>query len=307
MKSTYVKTILHTILDRRLYGRTFCLNCLPFLAFGISFQSAIIFALNRQMLALYLPTAIGVVLFSALGAKNTAREFYCIGYYLGLLFLFASVLAETLTFLIQVQNSLFGTFQIVAVFSISTVAFVISTVHIAVWGQRVSLRVSAGLTDDFFRKKKKKWENELDEFPNAKGILEAMDGGRFIANLFDRGSFNLVVLWSCNVMEEIIDAIADSIILVNPEKTELFKTKDGRRLNYPRQLKNFGWILSAGKDLNNDSLNEDRLWNALRNNIAHHNHKPTFPETYGALTILTSFMDTTPKTLQTWKPPQQPS
>ncbi|MCJ7633496.1 hypothetical protein MUP77_14055, partial [Candidatus Bathyarchaeota archaeon] len=118
MKSTYVKAILHTILDRRLYGRTFYLKCLPFLAFGFFIQSAIIFVLNRQMLALYLPIAIGAVLFFALGAKNTGREFYCIGYHLGLLFLFASVLAETLTFLIQVENSLFGAFQIVAVFSI---------------------------------------------------------------------------------------------------------------------------------------------------------------------------------------------
>ncbi|MCJ7761268.1 hypothetical protein MUP59_09050, partial [Candidatus Bathyarchaeota archaeon] len=182
---------------------------------------------------------------------------------------------------------------------ISTMAFAISTVHIAVWGQRVSLRVSAGLTDDFFRKTKKKWENELNEFPNAKSILDSMDGGRFIANLFDRGSFNLVVLWSCNVMEEIIDAIADGIISMNPEKTELFKTKDGRPQNYPRQLKNLGWQSSQGNNHNDESLNEDKLWNALRNNIAHHNHKPTFDETYGTLLILTSFVKTMPKILQT--------
>ncbi len=301
MKSTHAKTILRTILDRRLYGRTFYLNCLPFLAFGVFFQSVIIFVLNRQMLALYLPTAIGAVLFSALGAKNTGREFYCIGYHLGLLFLFASVLAETLTFLLQVENSLFGAFQILVVFCLSTIAFAISSVHIAVWGQRVSLRVSAGLTDDFFRKKREKWENELNEFPNAKSILDSMDGGRFIADLFDRGSFNLMVLWSCNVMEEIVDAITDGIISRKPEKAELFKTKDGRRKNYPRQLKNLGWQPCQGKDHKDSSLNEDKLWNALRNNIAHHNHKPTFAETYGALKVLTCFMTTMPMTLKAWK------
>jgi hypothetical protein len=301
MKSSYARVILHAILDRRPFGRTFFLNCLPFLVFGFFFQSAVIFVLNRQMLVLYLPTAIGAVLFSALGAKNSGREFYCIGYHLGLLFLFASVFAETSTFLLNVENSPLGAFQIIVIFSISTIAFVISTVHIAVWGQRVSLRVSAGLTDDFFSKQKKQWGSELNEFSNPKIILDSMDGGRFVANLFDRGSFNLVVLWSCNVMEEIIDAITDGIISRKPEKAELFKTKDGRPQNYPRQLKNLGWQLCQKKDHNDESLNEDKLWNALRNNIAHHNHKHTFAETYGTLKVLTCFMTTMPMTLKAWK------
>jgi hypothetical protein len=303
MKSTYASAVLHAILDRRLYGRTFFLNCLPFLAFGIVFQSLVISMLNKPMLALYLPTAVGLVLFSALGSRNFAREFYCIGYHLGLLFLLASVLAETSTFLLHVENSPFGAFQIIVVFAISTMAFVISTVHIAVWGQRVSLRMSAGLTDDFFRKQKKEWKNELKEFPNAKSILDSIDGGRFIANLFDRGSFNLVVLWSCNVMEEIVDAITDGIISMHPEKTELFKTKDGRRQNYPRQLKNLGWQLRRTRDQNDESLDEDQVWNTLRNNIAHHNHKPTFAETYGTLKVLTCFLTTMPMTLKAWKQP----
>jgi hypothetical protein len=254
------------------------------------------------MLVVYVPTAFGLILISALGAKNFSKEFHCIGYHLGLLFLFTSVLAETSTFLLHVENSLYGAFQIIVVFSISTIAFVISTVHITVWGQRVSLRDSVGLTDDFFSKQKKIWKDELNGFPNSKKIIDSLDDGRFVASLFDSGFFNLTVLWSCNVMEKIIDAAADGIISKNPKKADLFKTKDGRSQNYPRQLKNLGYKYCQENDNESKSLDVDTLWNVLRNKIAHRNYKPTFHETYGTLRILVLFMKEMPRILQAWKP-----
>lgn len=289
---------LHAIFDWRLYGQTFLLHSLPFLVIGFLIQSYVIFVSNRQVLAFFVPTAFGLVLMCALGAKNVSREFHPIGYYLGLLFLFASLLAETSTFLIRVENSLYGVFQILLVFSISIAAFVTSTTHVAVWGQRVSLRESARLTDDFFKKQKEKWKNELAGFPNLDNVLEGLDDGRFVADLFDSGSFNLVVLWSCNVMEEIIDAAAQGIISKEPAKRRLFKKEDGSPERYPLQLKNLGYEADPESGNRDDQVSIEALWHKIRNDVAHRNHRPTFSETYGALTILVSFMERMPNTLQ---------
>lgn len=303
MNSINFRGILRALWDRRLYGRTFLLNSVPFLGFGFFFQLSVIFVLNRQMLSFYVAVFLGLILFSALGAKNFAKEFHCIGYHLGLLFLFASVLAETATFLLHVENSLYGVFQILVVFCISTVAFVISTMHITVWGQRASLRVSAGLTNGFFRKQKKIWEHELGKFPNFNNILENLDDGQFVAGLFDRGSFNLVILWSCNVMEKIIDATVEGIISKDPTKRPVFKKEDGSRQRYPLQLKNLGYEIGSESENKGDQVSIEALWHKIRNDVAHRNIRPTFHETYGALTILVSFMEKMPKTLQAWKLP----
>lgn len=292
---------LHAVFDWRLYGRTFLLRSLPFLVIGLLIQSYVIFVLNRQVLSFYVPLAFGLILICALGAKNVSREFRPIGYYLGLLFLFASLLAETSTFLIRVENSLYGAFQILLVFFISIAAFTISITHIAVWGQRVSLRDSARLTDDFFKKQKEKWENELTGFPNLNKILDGLDNGRFVADLFDSGSFNLVVLWSCNVMEKIIDAAAEGIISKEPAKRRLFKKEDGSSERYPLQLKNLGYDIELENGNGDDQLSIEALWHKIRNDVAHRNYRPMFYETYGALTILVSFMERMPKTLQSCK------
>lgn len=289
---------LQAIFDWRLYGRTFLLRSLPFLVIGFLIQSYLVFVLNRQVLAFFAPFVFVLILVCALGAKNVSREFRPIGYYLGLLFLIASLLAETSAFLIRVENSLYGAFQILLVFSISIAAFVISTTHIAVWGQRVSLRESARLTDDFFKKKKEKWKNELAGFPNLNNILEGLDNGRFVADLFDSGSFNLVVLWSCNVMEKIIDAAAEGIISKEPPKRRLFKKEDGSSERYPLQLKNLGYDTDPENRNRDDQISIEALWHKIRNDVAHRNYRPTFFETYGALTILVSFMERMPKTLQ---------
>jgi len=183
------------------------------------------------------------------------------------------------------------------VFSLSENAFVISIIMIVVSGQRASLRKSIGLNDDFFEKEKRTWENQLDGFPNLDRILENLDEGRLIASLFDKGFFNLVVLWSCNVMEEVVDATAKGVISKCPEKRQLFKTETGHGLPYPTQLKNLGYRSYQS----NEEFNIDRLWNRLRNKIAHHNYRPSFDETNKALQVIVSFVKEMPTILQDWK------
>ncbi|MBX5328604.1 MAG: hypothetical protein QHH18_07500 [Candidatus Bathyarchaeota archaeon] len=152
------------------------------------------------------------------------------------------------------------------------------------------------MTDNFFIRQKEIWKNELKEFQNADKIIECLDDGRFIASLFDEGLFNLTILWSCNIMEKVIDAIVNEIIARNPEKRGLFRTEEGRPRNYPRQLENLGYKYSAVNKL----FDVDTLWNKIRNNIAHHNYKPTFDETYETLNILVSFTREMPKMLKSW-------
>jgi len=139
------------------------------------------------------------------------------------------------------------------------------------------------------------WESDLSGFSHADKIIKHLDDGRFIPKLFDKGLFNLTVLWSCNMMEKIIDAVVHEIIVLTPEKRDLFRTKE-RWLSYPRKLKNLGYEYSA----EDKSFDFPDLWNKLRNKIAHHNKRPTFDETYETLKILVSFTKETPKIIKTW-------
>jgi hypothetical protein len=253
------------------------------------------------MLAVYVPLYFGIILLSGLIAKNFGREFHAMSYWLGLLFLPVSVLAETLAFVIRVENTLFGFLQILLILSISNVALVTSTLHIIIYGERASLRENIRLTDDFFGKQKKIWKDELDGFPNLNNILDNLDDGRFVASLFDRGSFNLAVLWSCNLMEKIIDTAAEGIISKNPPRRPLFKKEDGGPQRYPLQLRNLGYEPRPEAGSKNEQIDIETLWHKIRNDVAHRNYKPTFHETYGALRILVSFTEEMPRVLQAWK------
>jgi len=126
-----------------------------------------------------------------------------------------------------------------------------------------------------------------------------VDDGDFVAHLFDSGSFSFAVLWSCNLMEKVIDSTVEAILSQNPEKTKLFRKDNGERRGYPQQLENLGLKLQERSV--NDSLTTERLWHELRNSIAHHNHRASFQETYDTLAIVVSFTKELPKTLQAWK------
>ncbi len=184
--------------------------------------------------------------------------------------------------------------------AVTDTALLLAILQITVLGQRVSLRRSVPLTDDFFKKQKEEWRNNLQGFPNLDEILRSLDDGQYIAGLFEKGSFNLAVLWSCSTIEKIIDSTADGIISITPEKTSLFRKQNGLPQHYPSQLKILGYSLKIEKQDNSEQMNIFTLWE-LRNKIAHDNYKPTFSETYCALTILVSVVHEFPKTLQSWK------
>jgi hypothetical protein len=150
-------------------------------------------------------------------------------------------------------------------------------------------------------KQKKVWEKKLADLPNLENILISIDSGRFVATLFDRGSFNLAVLWSCNLMEQIVDAVVAEIISRNPQRMEFFKKEDSGPVGYPKQLRNLGFKPSIEKNRKDEQITTEALWHKIRNDIAHRNYKPTFQQTSGTICILVSFMEEMPEILEAWK------
>lgn len=201
----------------------------------------------------------------------------------------------------RVEGTLWGFSQLFLIFILSVLALFVLIVQIAVPGQRASLRNSIHLTDGFFEKQRRVWSNELAVFPNATKIVECLDEGKYIAGLFDQGSFNLAVLWSCNIMEKITDAVAEGIISNDSSNVALFKKTDGSRRGYPEQLRNIGYKLNAKNANSKNQITLEQLWHELRNDIAHRNYRPTFEETAVALDALVNFVQEMPKTLQTWR------
>ncbi len=288
---------------RRLYGPRFFWISGPPLAVGLAVEITIDYALNRLILLLYVPMFFALVLVSGLGSKNFARtqEVPNMGHLRGSLFLITSTLAIAFPFLAKFPNDMYGLFQFLLTFSVPTVALTLAIVEVTVLGQRISLRDNVHLDDGFFKKRKRIWEKELEGFPNSAKIIEKIDDGRFIPVFFDRGSFNLVVLWSCNVMEEIIDAAVDGIIQRDPTKKLTFKNERGGPQRYASQLKNLNYVHCQSIDGESDQITIEDLWDKVRNAIAHHKYKPTFDQTFAAMTIFVQFMEEFPKTLQSSK------
>ena len=301
-KKSRLEMLFDAIIDKNLYGRGFLYHSVYYLAFGLFVQSLIHFLLNPQLLIIYVPSYVVLILVTATFTKNLTREVHPMASWLAYLLLFTSALSKTFAYVVQFPN-VYPFFspdaQRLSVLFISEGAILASLITIVVIGQRISLRNSVGLTDKFFDKEKDRWRNEVEDFPNFDKILESLDGGRFVAGIFDKGFFNLTILWSCNVMEEVIDAIAEGIINKNPEKKMLFRNEKGFRLPYPSQMKNLGYEFCQ-KSLNKVQLNVENLWQKVRNRIAHHNYRPSFDETNETLKILTSFVKETPNILQKW-------
>jgi hypothetical protein len=121
----------------------------PLLALGFVTPVSIYLVLNRFMLLSYVPLFIMLILVSGLGSKNFGQEFHNIGYFRGFVFLIASVLASIFAFTLRV-DTWYGLFQVILILAISSCALVTAIVEVTIWGQRVSLRNSIGLTDEFF-------------------------------------------------------------------------------------------------------------------------------------------------------------
>lgn len=299
-ETSRLKMMFDAVKDKNLYGRAFFYNSFFYLIIGLIVQYYVYYLLTPTWLVIYVPLYFAMIfLLSGLFAKNFKKEFHPMGWWLALLLLLSSTLAKAFAIIAPFENTFIGFLKRLLVLGIPEPAFLISLVTIAVFGQRLSLRNSIGLDDKFFVKEKNRWKSEVKGFPNFDKILESLDGGQFVAGLFDKGLFSLAILWSCNVMEEVVDAIADGITSKAPEKKAFFKTEEGRPRRYTLQLKNLGYA-SLLKRQENSKFNVNILWHKVRNDIAHHNYTPTFNDTNATLKILILFVRETPFVLQQW-------
>lgn len=160
----------------------------------------------------------------------------------------------------------------------------------------LSLRRSIDLHSRFFLNQRRNWEKELAELANSDKILESLDNCQFTITLFDEGLFGLTILWSCNVMEESVDEIANSLLLKYPDKKAAFRNEENKPLPYPRQLRNLGYKYDLEEE-GKEKISIEDLWHKIRNKIAHHNYIPTYRETLATLEILVFFIKETPDTL----------
>jgi hypothetical protein len=215
-----------------------------------------------------------------------------------------SAISIYFTFIFNPENKLIGLVLNLATFVFAQIAFVFSILNIIVIGQRVSLRNNVKLKDDFFDKGKERWEKELAGFPNLDGILENLNQGKYIAGLFERGSFDLTILWACNIMGNIVNTATDAIIDKFPVREELFRRKKVDRAGgihidferYPIQLVNLGFFPQKRSEQDGENFNLEILWQT-RNDIAHRNEKPSFFMTIETLRVLVSFTNEMPKLL----------
>jgi len=239
---------------------------------------------------------LGFVLITGFLTKNFSREFHPIGWFTSVILFLTSILAKSFGFTYSFEASLYGFSQWLFVLAISEIGFLFSLMNIIIIGQRQSLRKGLGLEDKFFDKEKEIWRKKLERFPNLDRILEGLDEGRVVHNLFDQGFFNLTILWSCNVIEEVVDAVVDVIISKDPKKETLFRNERDYRLPYPVQLRNLGYKSYQDKT----EFNVGNLWHT-RHKIAHRNYRPSYKETNGTLKILISFSKEIPSVLHTWE------
>jgi hypothetical protein len=166
-----------------------------------------------------------------------------------------------------------------------------------VYGQRVSLRRSMGLTVDFFKKQKKAWTERLANFPNSDNIVNCIDGAPAVTELFDHGSFGLALLWSCAVMEQILDAVAEGVISREPARRKIFRHKNDYRKAPLEQMENLGFCPDLSKSRDDEKITLKDLY-SVRNEFAHRSVLPTFQQTFGAMATLKSFIEEMPEILQ---------
>ena len=264
-------------------------------------QSSIIFVLNPVFLFVYVPLIFVFIIFSPITSKNILRENNTMSYGKNFVFLVSAFLASLTPSLINFENSIFGATQLLTITTITSIALPLSSIQMLTLGQRVSIREHLKFTDDLFKKQKESWKEKVASFPNYDEIIQNFDQGKYIPDLFDRGSFNLVILWSCIFMEKIIDASIEGIVSKNHEVESFFKRKNGSRKSYPVKLKNLTFGMNSNICNKKEGITSEFLWHSLRNDIAHRNTRPTFTETYATLCYLLTFIQEMPNVLQEWK------
>jgi hypothetical protein len=291
-----IRSFLDAIFDKNLYGKSFILGSLPYLSLGLFIQYTIYLALSSNLFAVYLPVYCILIIVSPILTKNIRVQFHPMEWRFAVLFLFASVFSKFSAFFFPFEATPIGAFMSLFVLLISELTFTISLVMIVVNGQRESLRENIGLTHSFFKNQKEMWSDEAKGFPNLEEIANNLDSGRFLTTFFDNGYFNLSILWSCNIMEQVVDATAETAISKAPEMKTLFRNREDRPVRYPKQLKNLGYksiLKGSGRE-----FHVAILWHEVRRNIAHYNYMPSYYETMETLKILISFVEETPMILR---------
>ena len=185
------------------------------------------------MLYIHVPLFVTLLMVSGFGSKNMSprahkREIHSMGPIRVFLFTLISVMASVAPFIVsQPSDPWLAPAQYPLLYGISTLALTIAVVEITIYGQRISLRTSLGLTDDFFKNQKEIWAEKLADFPNSDNIVNCLDGVPAVTASFDHGSFGLALLLSFAVMEQTLDEVAEGVLSREPEKRGIFRHKKG--------------------------------------------------------------------------------
>jgi len=287
-----IQNLARDLFDKNLYGFSFfltSLNCL--IPFVILLYAT--YLINPAQFVSVLVTYVVIVILTGLFSKNLII-FHPMDLLFSWFFIITSIISLVFCFVAKFPEPPLGIFQMLLIMLIAIISFDFSSINIIVLSHRRSLREKFGLKDHFFENQKERWKTKLEGFPNHSKIIECLGQGRYIPVLFDRGYFNLTVLWCCSLIEEVVDEIADGILEKNPEKTSLFKRNDGRKLPYVKQLENLGYKPSfKGKYLRN-------LWEVwgIRNKVAHRNYQPSFVETADTVEFFICFVNEIPIVLE---------
>jgi hypothetical protein len=296
-----------TILDKRLFYPCRSWHSFWFLfsiVYIILFPSMIfvVFGGSWFLAILFTVAVLVYIAISSLCAKNFRRnEVQGIPQYIALLFFIISFLGFGFYLIYPYENSIIGVFESALLFGLSSLAIFVSAFIMGLRGQRVHLRSRIGLDDNFIGRQKELWTQQLQGFPNASNIIKELDSGKRIASLFDRGSFDLAILWSCSVMEGVINATIKEICKRDSDKRRLFRTPEGIPMSPHNKLAVFNYTHKYRPCRKKEEITTKTLWKELRNPIAHDTKAISFEETYGALMIFVSFLEEFPKTLIAWQ------
>lgn len=295
--------VLLQIFDRRLYGRSFFVNSVPFLVVIFALQIMIYFLLNSPMLYIHVPLFVTLLIVSGFGSKNMSprahkREIHSMGPIRVFLFTLISIMASVAPFIVsQPSDPWLATAQYPVLYGLSTLALTMAVVEITLYGERISLRMSLELTDDFFKNQKEIWAEILADFPNSDNIVNCLDGVSAVTASFDHGSFGLALLLSFAVMEQILDEVAEGVISREPKKGWIFRHKKNFRKSFVDQIENLGFHPDLRKIQEDEKIPLKELY-LVRNDFVHRSILPTFQQTFGVMATLKSFVEDMPGILQ---------
>jgi hypothetical protein len=298
-KRHVLRELFSVIFDRRLYGTAFFTSSFPLLILTFSIQMIVYVVLKTPLMYVYISVFVMLVILSALWSKNmSCREFHSMGHFRIFLFSLTGVMASLAPFTVsQPSDPWLAIAEFLFLYGISTLALTFAIVEITVYGQRISLRNSMKLDAEFFKKQKKIWAEKLSKFPNSDNIVNCINEGKAVPQLFDSGSFGLAVLWSCAVMEQTLDAVAEGVISREPSKREIFRHKNDFRKAALEQMENLGFCPDLSKSRDDEQITLKDLY-LVRNDFAHRSVLPTFQQTFGAMATLKSFVEEMPEILQ---------